>query len=154
MDQPEAPTMIEMELGRLVLRDQSLALPQYVYLREKNGQRSFPIMIGYPEAAEIQRVVMGVATERPMTHQLLFDAIEALGARLARVDICDLASNTFYAQLTLEDGSGATLAPLDARPSDSIALAQRAHCPLFVSEPILEASRTDDSPDVLDGELD
>jgi uncharacterized protein len=151
MTQPsESQRMIEMEVGRLVLRDHSLAAPQYVYLREKGGERSFPIVIGFPEAAEIQRVVTGMATERPMTHQLLCDTLSTLGAKLARVDIIDLRRNTFYAQLVLEDENGETIAVLDARPSDSIALALRVGCPLRVSEFVLDTARTDEAPDVLD----
>ena len=62
----DTPRMIEMELGRLVLRDHSLIAPQYVYLREKDGGRSFPIVVGFAEAAEMQRVVTGIETERPI----------------------------------------------------------------------------------------
>ncbi len=153
MAEPNEPQkMIEVELGRLVLRDHSLAAPQYIYLREKDGARSFPIVIGFPEAAEIQRVVTGATTERPMTHHLLFDTIQSLGAKLARVDIVDMRHNTFYAQLTLEGEAGETLAILDARPSDSIALALRAGCPLRVAEFVLEGARTDEAPDMLDEE--
>lgn len=151
MDETTAPQrMIEMELGRLVLRDHSLSAPQYVYLREKNGERSFPIVIGFPEAAEIQRVVTGNDTERPMTHKLLHDTINSLGAKLARVDIIELRHNTFFAQLVIGNEEGQTLAVLDARPSDSIALALRANCPLMVSEVVLDIARTDEAPDDLD----
>lgn len=151
---PESEKLVEMELGRLVLRDHSLTAPQYVFLREKDGERSFPIVIGFPEAAEIQRVVTGVATERPMTHQLLSDALRSLGARLVRVEITDLRHNTFYAQLVLEDEDGLPLAVLDARPSDSLALASRVGCPVLVSESVLEAARTDEAPDLLEDDED
>lgn len=149
-DPEDTPRMIEMELGRLVLRDHSMSAPQFVYLREKDGARSFPIVIGYGEAAEMQRVVTGVETERPMTHQLLFEALRSLGSRLARVEIVDLRHNTYYAQLVLTDEQGATTAVLDARPSDSIALALRAGCPILVNEVVLETARTDMSPDELE----
>jgi bifunctional DNase/RNase len=149
---PEPEKLVEMELGRLVLRDHSLSAPQYVFLREKDGERSFPIVIGFPEAAEIQRVVTGVETERPMTHQLLAQALRSLGARLVRVEITDLRHNTFYAQLVLEDEDGHPLAVLDARPSDSLALASRVGCPVLVSEHVLETARTDEAPDDLEDE--
>ncbi len=144
--------MVEIELGRIVLRDHSLSAPQYIYLREVQGERSFPIVIGYPEASEIQRIVTGLKTERPMTHELLHEAIATLGARLASVDIVDVRKNTFYARLILENESGELLGELDARPSDSIALAIRARCPLRVSESILELVRTDQGKDSLDGD--
>lgn len=144
--------MVEIELGRLVLRDHSMAAPQYIFLREVNGERSFPIVIGFAEATEIQRVVTGMRTERPMTHELLHETIGALGARLAYVDIVDVRKNTFYARLLLEDEAGESLGQIDARPSDSIALALRAGCPLRVSESLLELVRTDRGKDALEGD--
>lgn len=147
----DAPKWVEIELGRIVLRDHSLGAPQYIYLREVGGERSFPIVIGFPEATEIQRVVTGMATERPMTHQLLHDAIGALGARVAHVDIVDVRQNTFFARIVLENEGGEVVASLDARPSDSIALATRARCPLRVSEDVLELVRTDRGEDQIEG---
>ena len=151
-DPTEDQEMVEIELGRLVLRDHSFVAPQYIYLREVGGQRSFPIVIGYPEAAEIQRIVTGDATERPMTHQLMYNTLRALGAQLARVDIIEIRHNTFFAQLVLADESGEPVAIIDSRPSDSIALALRAGCPLRVAESVLEQVRTDDATDPLGGE--
>lgn len=140
--------MVEMSLGRIVIREG--ADHQYIYLKEKGGERGFPIVIGCSEAWEIQRVVTQVDTERPLTHQLTYDIIERLGARLKRVDIVDLSSNTFFARLLLTDADGELTATVDARPSDAIALAQRAKCPLFVSLDVLESVRTDTSgPDPL-----
>jgi len=145
----EGQKMVEIELGRIVLRDQSMGAPQYIYLREVGGDRSFPIVIGFPEATEIQRVVTGLETERPMTHQLMHDSIQALGAQLASVDIVDVRQNTFFARIVLQDEGGTVVATLDARPSDSIALAMRARCPLRVSESVLELVRTDKGQDPL-----
>ena len=150
-DPSEDPVMIEIELGRVILREHSINAPQYIDLREVGGQRSFPIVIGYPEAAEIQRIVTGVRTERPLTHQLLFDVMRALGASLAYVDVVDIRHNTFFAQLVLTDEEGETVAVVDSRPSDSIALALRAGCPLRVNEIVLEQVRTDESGDDLGG---
>ncbi len=140
--------MVEMSLGRIVIREG--ADHQYIYLKEKKGERGFPIVIGSSEAWEIQRVVTKVKTERPLTHQLAYDIIEDLGAKLTRVDIVDLSSNTFFARLLLTDSKGELCAAVDARPSDAIALALRAHCPLQVSLDVLEHVRTDTSgPDSL-----
>lgn len=149
-DPLDDPTMVEIELGRVVLRQSSINSPQYIYLREVGGPRSFPIVIGFPEAAEIQRILTGVRTERPLTHQLLHDVMEALGARLACVDVVDIRHNTFFARLILVDDLGETIAVVDSRPSDSIALALRAGCPLRVSEAVLEQVRTDQGTDPVD----
>jgi len=150
-DPTEDLPMIEIELGRIVLRPHSISAPQYIYLREKGGDRSFPIVIGYPEATEIGRVVTGEAMERPMTHQLLHETINSLGAKVVCVDIVDVRQNTYYARIQLEDDAGNRLASIDARPSDSIALAMRARCPLRIAENVLEAVRTDDGMDTIPG---
>ena len=147
--EPHDLAMVPIELGRLVLRDHSVSAPQYIYLREVDGNRSFPIIIGYPEAVEIQRVVTNAETERPMTHALMHDAITQLGAKLAYVDIVDVRQNTFYAKLVLHNEAGEEVAVLDGRPSDSIALALRAKCPLRVAESVLDTVRTDDAKDAM-----
>jgi len=133
----EPTELVEVELGRIVLRDHSPVAPQYIYLRERGGERSFPIVIGLGEALELQRVVTGVRTERPMTHELLLRTIESLGARLDAVEIVDLRDNTFFARIRLVNEAGEVATELDARPSDSIALATRARCPLRVCEAVL-----------------
>lgn len=146
-DSPEQP-MVEVVLGRIVIRNN--ADRQYIFLNERGGERGFPIVIGTPEATEIHRVVAGAESERPMTHQLTASIIEGLGARLKRCDIVDLRSNTYFAQLVLESEKDATTVVVDARPSDAIALALRAGCPLRVAESVLEQVRSDDSgPDPL-----
>jgi bifunctional DNase/RNase len=140
--------MVPVDLGRIVIREG--ADQQYIFLREREGQRGFPIVIGSSEAQEIRRVVTGLQTERPLTHQLAYDAIRALGSDLRRVDIVALRSNTFYAQIVLQNKKGDLNAVVDARPSDAVALALRAGCPLRVAEEVLERVRTDTSgPDPL-----
>jgi bifunctional DNase/RNase len=147
----EEPPMIDMALSRIVIREGSEQ--QYIFLREVYGPRGFPIVIGTSEACEIRRVVNGIQPERPLTHQLAFESIKALGAELKRVDIVDLRNNTFFAQLVLHDKRGDRVAVVDARPSDAVALALRAHCPLRVAESVLEAVRTDESgPDKLESD--
>jgi len=150
-DPAEGQVMIDVELGRVILREHSLNAPQYIYLREVGGQRSFPIVIGLPEAMEIQRILTGVKTERPLTHQLLSEVMGSLGAHLKHVDIVDIRHNTFFAQLVLADEKDETVAIVDSRPSDSIALCLRAGCPLRVTESVLEQVRTDESGDPLGG---
>ncbi len=126
--------MVDMALGRIVIHDG--ADRQYIYLCERKGKRGFPIVIGSNEAGEIQRVVQGIEPERPLTHQLTFASIQALGCNLKRVDIVDLRHNTFYAQMVLQNKNGDTTAVVDARPSDAIALALRARCPIRVAEDV------------------
>ncbi len=127
--------MVPVELARLVLYDN--AEQQFIYLREVGGQRGFPIVIGESEANEIRRVVTGQRTERPLTHQLAYQAIRDLGHDLMRVDIVDLRNNPFFAQVVLRDTAGSITAVIDARPSDALALALRAKCPVRVAEAVL-----------------
>jgi len=127
--------MVELALGRIVIQDGTDR--QHIFLREREGERGFPILIGSNEALEIHRVVHGESTRRPLTHQLTFEAISALGATLKRVDIIELRENTFFAQLVLHTEGRESTAVVDARPSDAIALALRARCPIRVSERVL-----------------
>lgn len=142
-DPLDEPQMIDVALNRIVIREGSDQ--QYIFLRERAGARGFPIVIGTAEACEIRRVVQGIQPERPLTHQLAYESIKALGAELKRVDIVDLRNNTFFAQLVLQDERGERTAIVDARPSDAVALALRADCPMRVAESVLEAVRTDTS---------
>ena len=135
--------MLEVALGRIVIHDG--ADRQYIYLCECNGNRGFPIVIGNHEAGEIQRVVVGVEPERPLTHQLCHDVIASLGCTVKRVDIVDLRDNTFFAQIVLADAKGKVASVVDARPSDAIALAMRSRCPIRVSERVLAIASGDDS---------
>lgn len=149
---PDSEKMIEVFLSSIVTRNNSQQ--QLIKLKEKGGPRAFPIVIGLPEAAEIRRVVKQQATERPMTHELLVAAIEALDAELVRVDITDLRNHTFFARLVLSRGEGTEPVFVDARPSDAIALALRASASLFVAESVLAEVRTDEGVDPLEDEED
>ena len=139
--------LLEMQLRRVVIRENSDH--QYIYLVERDGERSFPIVIGTTEAFEIRRVVCGGQTERPLTHQLAHELIESLGGRLVGVDITDLRNNTFYAKLLVEQSEGGEQKTIDTRPSDAVALALRAGCPLRVAESVLAEARDDMSKDDL-----
>ena len=102
-----------------------------------------PISIGAVESSSIGMGVAGKKLPRPMTHDLLLDVVERLGAKLESVSITRVEATTFYANLTLTDVKGETLS-VDARPSDAIALAVRRHVPIFASEEVL---RTASIPD-------
>ncbi len=103
---------------------------------EPGTGRLLPIWIGHPEATAILLALQGVAPPRPMTHDLLRNVMDSTGLDLSRVDIVRLEEGTFYAELVLE-AAGRELV-LDARPSDSIALAIRTGSPIYVSEDILD----------------
>ena len=126
--------MIEMELIRILMNE--TRGEQMVVLKEKGGKRTLPIIIGIPEASAIKLKISGICTPRPMTHDLLKNIIEQLGATLKEVIIDRLQENTFYAKLVLNGTKDKTVV-VDARPSDSIALALRAGCPIFATENLL-----------------
>jgi bifunctional DNase/RNase len=126
--------MVEVELARIIINDNSDQ--QYIFLREKGGQRQFPIVISVFEAMAIDRFVKEQATPRPLTHELLNNTIQALGGKVARVEVTQLKNGTFYANLVLQrDGQEASV---DARPSDAIALAVRNQAPIYVHEDVIE----------------
>lgn len=133
--------MVDVHLGRIVIKDDQSH--QFIYLADQNAGRGFPIVIGNNEADEIYRVVHSDAPPRPLTHQLCYSAIQALGAEIMRIDIVDLRENTFYAQLVLQNESGDVTAVIDARPSDAIALALRAGCPLRVAKHVMDQACAD-----------
>jgi bifunctional DNase/RNase len=126
--------VVEMLLHRILISETSDQ--QYIYLKERDGERTFPIVIGYYEALAIDRFVKETPVPRPMTHDLLVKVVEGVGARLEKMEITNLKESTFYAVLHLElDGRKVEV---DARPSDAIAVATAMRAPIFVSEKVLE----------------
>ena len=126
--------MVEMELARIIINESSDQ--QFIFLREKGGQRQFPIVISIMEAMAIDRFVKEQETPRPLTHELMNKVIGGLGARIERVEVTELKNGTFYANLVLQrDG---LQVEVDARPSDAIALAIRNASQIFVAEQVLE----------------
>ena len=109
-----------------------------VLLREAEGEnRVLPIFIGAVEATAIAFALQGVVTQRPMTHDLMRDALEALGVTVDRVVVTELKEGTFYAELVMSRGDG-TSVTVSSRPSDAIALAARLNTPIFADEGVLE----------------
>ena len=107
-----------------------------VILKEKTADRYLPIWIGPAEADAIAAKLQGVTTPRPLTHDLLRSVLDALGARVDSVTVCDLKNDTFYAKITLDvDGSQMEV---DSRPSDALALAVRVNAPIYVDESVLD----------------
>jgi bifunctional DNase/RNase len=125
--------MIEVVVARLGLDASTQSY--VVVLQEKDGSRLLPIWIGQPEAESIVMQIHNVKRARPFTHDLCRSLILGLGATLRRVQITRVEKNTYYAELQLErDG---TVVRIDARPSDSIAIALRLDAPIFATESLL-----------------
>jgi len=125
---------IQVELTKVLI--QETQDHHVVVLREVDGERDFPIVIGLHEAAAIERRLMGEVPPRPQTHELLASVIEQLGFRLERVEITDLQDHTFFATLHLSDGNRHV--EVDSRPSDALALAVEAETPIYVAEDVID----------------
>ena len=110
-----------------------------VVLREADGDRFLPIWIGHTEAAAIQIKLDGQDYLRPLTHDLIQSIIQTLNSKLVRVDINALKDSTYFAQLTIVNGNGEEV-KIDARPSDSIAMALRANADIYVEESLFRMS--------------
>lgn len=109
-----------------------------VILQEADGDRVLPIWIGPGEASAIAMELAGMKFSRPLTHDLFTSMLQGLGSRLQRVIITKVVENTYHAQLILQrDGEG-DMVSIDARPSDSIAIALRAKAPIFAQDELLE----------------
>ncbi len=125
---------VRVDLARIVIQDTSDQ--QIIFLRERGGEREFPIVIGDSEALAIDRRLKKYRRHRPMTHDLLADVIESLGAELEKIVITDLKDHTFYAKLVLRSHGG-ELIDVDSRPSDAIALGVANETAIFVNEQVL-----------------
>jgi len=130
--------MVEMELNKIVIDEKRH--DQLIVLKEKGGERILPIVIGLTEASAIKLKISGFAPPRPLTHDLLHLTIKNLEATIEKVVIDKLEENTFHAKLLLKTNSG-QVRTIDARPSDSIALAVRAHVPIFVEDAVIKQSK-------------
>lgn len=134
---------VRMELSRIFIRE--MMDMQIIELTEVDGDRTFPIVIGLPEAVAIERRLKGVEIPRPQTHDLLASVVGHLGGRLREIIINDLVDGTFYAKLIIEqDGQEIEV---DSRPSDAIALGVAEQVPIYVAEHVLEQTEADSSSD-------
>jgi bifunctional DNase/RNase len=125
--------VVEVIVSRLGLDSGSNSF--VVILQEKGGDRILPIWIGRAEAESIAAHLDGVQRERPMTHDLVRSLIIALGGELQRVNVTRVEDGTFFAEMHLERDH--VLHVVDARPSDSIAIAVRLDAPIFAAEELL-----------------
>lgn len=127
---------VQMQLSRIIISE--INEHQVIYLKEVNGERHFPILIGIFEATSIDRRVKDYRPPRPLTHDLLVNIVEELGAELDSVVISELREHTYFAKLRVRhDGE---LLEIDSRPSDAIAVAVTCDPPLpiYVNEEVLE----------------
>lgn len=128
--------LVRMELARIVIVDSEEDKMSMIVLREINGERAFPILIGIHEAYAIDRRTKKVLVQRPMTHDLIEHMIDQMDCQLERIVINELRDSTFYAKLVLRrDGE---LIEVDSRPSDAIAVGAGTEAPIFVDESVLK----------------
>jgi len=128
--------MVEVRL-RAVRVDLQSNTP-VLLLQETDGLgRTLPIFIGAPEATAIAFALQGMDTPRPMTHDLIRDLLESLGAEVVRVVVTELRSSTYYADIVLRTEGRES--PVSARPSDAVAVAVRTGAPLFVADDLMDA---------------
>jgi len=126
---------VQMELARIIISE--ISDSQVIFLKEVEGERTFPIMIGIFEATSIDRFVRQVPRPRPLTHDLVVSIVEGLGGELQDVVITELREGTYYARLRIRHEG--ELIEVDARPSDAIAVAvtNEPVLPIYVSEDVL-----------------
>ena len=129
---------IEVKI-RALMMDPNSGTP-IIILKDVNSETMLPIWVGAYEANAIALEIEKIAPPRPMTHDLLRNLIIELGMKVERVVVTSLRDNTFYAVIELTGGNGDPMR-LDSRPSDAIALALRADCPIFVDLEVIQASR-------------
>jgi uncharacterized protein len=130
----EESDIVEVKVASLGI-DSTTQSP-IVILKEKEGDRYLPIWIGPSEASAIATELAGVKFSRPLTHDLMKNLVRALRGELTQVVIGALKNNTYYAQVFVRNGED--VVSIDARPSDSIALALRLNAPIFASEGLLD----------------
>lgn len=129
---------IEVKI-RALMMDPNSGTP-IIILKDVNSETMLPIWVGAYEANAIALEIEKIAPPRPMTHDLLRNLIVELGLTVDRVVVTSLRDNTFYAVIEMSGEDGEAMR-LDSRPSDAIALALRADCPIFVDDEVIQASR-------------
>ena len=128
--------LVKMSLARIVIVDSEDEKMSMIVLRELEGERAFPILLGIHEAYAIDRRMKGIAVQRPLTHDLIERLIDRLDCQLEQVVISELRDSTFFAKLVLRrDGE---LIEVDSRPSDAIAVGAGTSIPIFVDESVLK----------------
>jgi len=124
---------IRVDLAKIIITE--TVEQQIIILKERDGERSFPIVIGIAEAFAIDRRLKGIRTPRPLTHELLASIIEELGGEMEKIVINDLREHTFFAQLLIRQNG--RMIEVDSRPSDAIALGVANDIPIYVDDRVL-----------------
>ena len=127
--------LVRMNLARIVIVDSDEEKMSMIVLREVEGERAFPILIGIHEAYAIDRRTKGIAVQRPLTHDLIEQMIDHLDCQLEQVVISELRDSTFFAKLVLRRNG--ELVEIDSRPSDAIAVSAGSETPIYVDESVL-----------------
>lgn len=136
--------MVEVEIDSI--RVSLMSQQRIVILKELDSERFLPIWIGPYEAEAITLSLNDVEVVRPLTHDLLRNIINDLGAQVMQVNITELRDDVFYARIILQvDGQEMAV---DSRPSDALALAVRVHVPVFVDEDVMEAASTEPEEEI------
>ena len=130
---------IEVKIRGLMM-DPNSGTP-IVILKDVNSDTMLPIWVGAYEANAIALEIEKIAPQRPMTHDLLRNLIVEMGAQVERVIVTELRDNTFFAVIEMRNSEGEKVM-LDSRPSDAIALALRADCPIYVNDEVIRASQS------------
>jgi bifunctional DNase/RNase len=125
---------VQMELHKIIISE--MAEQQIIVLKEVDGERKFPIVIGDNEAKAIDRRLKGIPMPRPMTHDLLASVIEQLGGTIDRIEITNLQEHTFFAAIHIRQNGD--MLEIDSRPSDAIALGIATSVPIYVAEHVLD----------------
>jgi bifunctional DNase/RNase len=125
---------IPVELSRIIINESSDQ--QLIVLKEKNGERQLPIVIGIVEVFAIDRRLKGIQPPRPMTHDLTAHIIDQLGATIEKIVIDDLKNHTFFAKIYLRRGHDQII--VDSRPSDAMALGVATEAPIFVADHVFD----------------
>ena len=113
-----------------------------VLLKETEGPRSLPIIVGSAEAQSIALYLEGVEMPRPMTHDLLINVLETLESEINRISIARMSNGTFFAEIEITNVQVGEIA-IDARPSDAIAIALRTLTPIYVSDEVMDSAGVD-----------
>ena len=129
-----------MELRRIIISE--VDEHQVIVLREVDGDRSFPIVIGLFEATSIDRRVKGMIAPRPLTHDLIAGVVDQMGGEIQDIVISDLKEHTYFAKLRIRHEG--ELVEVDCRPSDAIAVAVTAKVPIYVNEEVLGEALEDE----------
>ena len=132
-------SLVECRLAKVIMSERHDR--QVVVLQEKDGERRFPIIIGFPEVYAIHRAINDEPFPRPLTHELIGSILRSMDVTLERVVVNDLRGGTFYGRLILKQ-NGDTY-DVDSRPSDAIALAAQMGAPIFVEEHVLDKASKD-----------